>query len=196
MNTIKYMIFAAFVACLPGAAIAALPAVTAVFAGGCFWTMQSDFDKIPGVIKTTAGYTGGNIPNPTYEQVAAGDTGHYESVQVVYDPAKTSYQKLLDAYWHNTDPSNGQGQFCDIGSQYRPVIFYLDHAQKQMAEESRQALIKSGRFPNVATEVLPASAFYPAEAYHQEYYRTHPTQFNLYEYGCGRDRELRRLWGN
>jgi peptide-methionine (S)-S-oxide reductase len=148
------------------------------------------------VLKTTAGFAGGTVPNPTYEQVELGDTGHYESVQVIYDPAKTNYQELLEVYWHNTDPSDAQGQFCDMGSQYRPVIFYSNNSQKQLADASKQALLKSGRFPHIATAILPATNFYPAEAYHQEFYRTHATQYGLYKFGCGRDRELRRLWGN
>jgi peptide-methionine (S)-S-oxide reductase len=194
MNIIKYMIFLACLVTMPALTYSTQSNV-AVFAGGCFWTMQSDFDNVPGVLKTTAGYTGGNIPNPSYEQVENGDTGHYESVQVVFDPAKTSYQQLLDVYWHNTDPDNGDGQFCDTGSQYRPVIFYINEKQKEMAESSKQALIKSGRFPQVMTQILPASAFYPAEAYHQEFYRTHSVQYQLYKTGCGRDRELQKIWG-
>ncbi len=194
MSIFKHMIFSLILFILPAMAIAA--SATAIFAGGCFWTMQYDFDKVPGVIKTTVGYTGGNVPNPSYEQVGNGDTGHYESVQIVYDPAVISYDTLLNVYWHNTDPGNGEGQFCDIGSQYRPVIFYSNDQQKQIAEASKQALIKSGRFADVETAILPASAFYPAEDYHQKFYLKSPTRFKLYEFGCGRDRELKKLWGD
>lgn len=170
------------------------PQDTAVFAGGCFWTMQYDFDKVPGVIKTTAGYTGGHVANPGYEQVENGDTGHYEAVQVVYNPEKVSYQELLDYYWHNIDPQNASGQFCDTGPQYRPVIFYENNMQKSLAEKSRADLINSKRFATVATQILPASTFYPAESYHQEFYRTHATQYDLYKYGCGRAAALREIW--
>lgn len=166
----------------------------AIFAGGCFWTMQYDFDKVPGVIKTTAGYTGGTVPSPSYEQVENGTTGHYESVQVMYNPAQVSYQQLLDTYWHNTDPTNGDGQFCDSGSQYRPVIFYSDDKQKELATESKQQLINSKRFANIATQILPASVFYPAEEYHQEFYRKNPLRYNLYRTGCGRDHALQAIW--
>jgi peptide-methionine (S)-S-oxide reductase len=179
---------------LPAFSVVPAQTDTAVFAGGCFWTMQSDFDKVPGVIKTTAGYTGGNVANPSYEQVETGKTGHYESVQVVYDPAKVSYSQLLNVYWHNIDPTNAEGQFCDIGSQYRSAIFYNNENQNQLATDSKQQLIHSGRIPQVVTQILPATSFYPAEGYHQAFYRKHPVQYSIYKYGCGRDHTLKKLW--
>ncbi|VVC76619.1 Peptide methionine sulfoxide reductase MsrA [Aquicella siphonis] len=168
---------------------------TAVFAGGCFWTMQFDFDQVPGVVNTTVGYSGGTTPHPTYEQVESGDSGHYESIEVVYNPAKVTYQQLLEIYWHNIDPTNANGQFCDSGNQYRPVIFYSSPEQKKLASESKQQLIKSGRFTKVVTQILPMKAFYPAEAYHQKFYRNHASRYDLYRKGCGRDYQLQKLWG-
>jgi len=167
----------------------------AIFAGGCFWSMQADFDKVPGVVKTIVGYSGGTVAKPTYEQVSSGKTGHYEVVQVTYDPAKTSYEKLLDVYWHNIDPTNAKGQFCDIGSEYRPVIFYHDEDQQKLAIKSKQALIQSGRFKQVATQILPEKTFYPAEDYHQKYTVKNPGQYYLYRYSCGQDERLKELWG-
>lgn len=192
-----------FISLMLGLLIPSLPAFssipsqtdTALFAGGCFWTMQSDFDKVPGVIKTIAGYAGGNVANPSYEQVETGNTGHYESVQVIYDPTEVSYSTLLNVYWHNIDPTNAEGQFCDTGNQYRPVIFYNNDNQKQLANDSKQQLIYSGRFQHIATQVLPATSFYPAEEYHQEFYRKHSVQYGLYKYDCGRDPKLKELWG-
>lgn len=168
----------------------------ATFAGGCFWCMQSDFDKVPGVIKTTAGYTGGTLVNPTYEQVSDGGTGHYESIQVEYDPTKINYPQLLTVFWHDIDPTDANGQFCDKGDQYRAVIFYQNSQQQQQALASKQALIKSGRFPQVVTQILPAQVFYPAEEYHQEYYKKNPARYHFYRYTCGRDARLEKLWGN
>lgn len=168
---------------------------TAVFAGGCFWTMQFDFDQVPGVVNTTAGYSGGTTSHPTYEQVESGGTGHYEAVKVVYDPAKVNYQQLLDIYWHNTDPTDASGQFCDKGSQYRPAIFYTSPEQKKFASESKQQLVKSKRFSTVVTQILPMKAFYPAEAYHQQFYNHYAARYNLYRKGCGRDYQLKKLWG-
>jgi peptide-methionine (S)-S-oxide reductase len=167
----------------------------AVFAGGCFWSMEHVFDELPGVASVTAGYTGGTAKKPSYEQVEMGITGHVESVQVVYDPAKVSYDALLDAYWHNTDPTSGAGQFCDTGSQYRPIIFVADEAQREAAERSKKALEQSGRFKRVLTQIQPASTFWPAEEYHQHYYKTHAAAYRIYRVGCGRDARLRQLWG-
>jgi peptide-methionine (S)-S-oxide reductase len=167
----------------------------AVFAGGCFWSMEHVFDELPGVASVTAGYTGGTAKKPSYEQVEMGITGHVESVQVVYDPAKVSYDALLDAYWHNTDPTSGAGQFCDTGSQYRPIIFAADQAQREAAERSKKALEQSGRFKRVLTQIQPASTFWPAEEYHQHYYKTHAAAYRIYRVGCGRDARLRQLWG-
>ena len=168
----------------------------ATFAGGCFWCTQSDFDKVNGVISTTAGYTGGSKSNPTYEEVSSGDTGHIESVQIVYDPNKVSYEQLLDFYFHNIDPTRDDGQFCDSGQQYRPVIFYHNNEQKQLAEAYKQRLIDSKQFPQVLVQILPAKTFYPAEDYHQEYYRKNPVRYKYYRYNCGRDKRLKQLWGS
>jgi len=170
---------------------------TAIFAGGCFWCMQEAFDKVPGVVATTAGYTGGHLPNPTYKQVSAGGTGHAESIRIEFDPDKTSYQKLLDAFWHNIDPTVKDQQFCDHGHQYRSAIFYEDAEQKRLAEASKKKLEASGRFKGpIYTEIVPAGKFYPAEAYHQEYYRKNPVRYNYYHWACGRAARLKELWGN
>jgi len=168
---------------------------TATFAGGCFWSMEHVFDELPGVVSVTAGYAGGTAKKPSYEQVEMGITGHAESVQVVYDPAKIPYETLLNAYWHNTDPTNGAGQFCDTGSQYRPIIFVADDAQKAAADRSKQAIEQSGRFKRVLTKIESATEFWPAEAYHQHYYKTHAAAYQMYRVGCGRDARLRQLWG-
>jgi peptide-methionine (S)-S-oxide reductase len=168
----------------------------ATFAGGCFWCMEHPFDELPGVVSTTSGYTGGQKKNPTYEEVSAGGTGHAESVQVVYDPAKVSYQKLLDVYWRNIDPLAQNHQFCDYGRQYRSAIFYHDETQHRLAEASKRALEKQERFRGkIATEIVPASAFWPAEEYHQDYYRKNPLRYRFYRTGCGRDARLAELWG-
>jgi peptide-methionine (S)-S-oxide reductase len=167
----------------------------ATFAGGCFWCVQHDFDQVDGVVSTTAGYTGGTKVNPTYEEVSSGTTGHVESVQVVYDPGKVRYEDLLDFYFHNIDPTRDDGQFCDGGKQYRPVIFYHDAEQKQLAQKYKQNLIDSRKFPDVKVEILPAQTFYPAEEYHQEYYHKNPVRYKYYRYNCGRDKRLKLLWG-
>jgi peptide-methionine (S)-S-oxide reductase len=168
----------------------------ATFAGGCFWCMEPPFDKVEGVTATTSGYTGGHTVNPTYEQVSSGFTGHAESIQIAYDPAKVSYEKLLDVYWHNIDPLARNRQFCDAGEQYRSAIFYHDEEQKRLAEASKQALEKSGRFKQpIATQIVPAGPFYPAEEYHQDYYKKNPIRYKFYRYNCGRDQRLEELWG-
>ena len=180
----------------PGAPPPAEQRAMATFAGGCFWCVEADFDKVEGVISTTSGYTGGHVPNPTYEQVSAGGTGHAESVQVVYDPSKTTYAKLLDIFWHNVDPFQQNGQFCDHGGQYRSAIFYLDESQRQAAEESKRKLEEQPRFRGkIATEIVPASTFYPAEEYHQRYYKKNPLRYSIYRLGCGRDARLKQVWG-
>jgi peptide-methionine (S)-S-oxide reductase len=169
----------------------------ATFAGGCFWCMQPPFDKLDGVISTTAGYTGGHTKNPTYEEVSAGGTGHAESVQIVYDPAKISYEKLLEVFWHNIDPTVRDRQFCDTGNQYRTAIFYHNEMQRKLAEESKMNLEKTKPFKGpIVTEITKATTFYPAEEYHQEYYRKNPIRYKFYRYTCGRDNRLRELWGN
>jgi peptide-methionine (S)-S-oxide reductase len=168
---------------------------TATFAGGCFWSMEHVFDELPGVMSVTAGYSGGSAKNPTYEAVGMGVTGHAESVQVSYDPVRIAYERLLDAYWHNIDPTDGSGQFCDHGTQYRPIIFYADATQQQLAQQSKTAIEESHRFKRVLPQVLAASTFWPAEAYHQHFYKTHAVQYRLYRAGCGRDARLAQLWG-
>ena len=168
----------------------------ATFAGGCFWCMEPPFDALPGVTSVTSGYTGGHKKDPTYEEVSAGGTGHAESIQVVYDPEKISYAKLLEVFWRNIDPTTKDRQFCDLGNQYRSAIFYHDPTQKQLAEESKRALEKEERFQGkIVTEIVPASEFYPAEEYHQKYYFKNPIRYKFYRYNCGRDQRLRELWG-
>lgn len=168
----------------------------AIFAGGCFWCTESDFDKVPGVIDTTSGYIGGHVENPSYEQVSAGSSGHLEAVRVRFDPSKTSYAKLLEAYWPTIDPVTANAQFCDHGTQYRSAIFYSTAQEQQLAEASKAALDKSGRLPGqVVTEILPATTFYPAEDYHQNYYQRNPLRYHYYRNGCGRDQRLEQLWG-
>jgi peptide-methionine (S)-S-oxide reductase len=168
----------------------------ATFAGGCFWCMQPPFEKLEGVVSTTVGYTGGHTTNPTYEEVSAGGTGHAESVEITYDPSKISYTKLLDVFWHNVDPTTRDAQFCDHGSQYRTAIFFHDETQRRLAEESKRALEGSGRLKQpIVTEITPASAFYPAEDYHQRYHEKNPIRYKFYRYQCGRDQRLRELWG-
>ena len=169
---------------------------TATFAGGCFWCMEPPFDKLKGVRSTTSGYIGGRLKNPTYEAVSRGGTGHAEAVQVVFEPDKISYAQLLEVFWRNIDPTTPDRQFCDRGTQYRSAIFYHDETQKQLAEQSKDALVKSGRFRTaVVTEIVPASEFYRAEEYHQDYYVKNPVQYQEYRFRCGRDQRLRELWG-
>jgi peptide-methionine (S)-S-oxide reductase len=169
---------------------------TATFAGGCFWCMQPPFENLPGVVSTTVGYTGGKTKDPTYEEVSAGGTGHAESVQVVYDPQKISYEKLLEIFWHNIDPLTADAQFCDHGRQYRTAIFTHDATQRRLAEESKQRLEASGRFEQpIVTEIVAASEFYPAEDYHQKYHEKNPARYKLYRWNCGRDQRLKALWG-
>ena len=166
----------------------------ATFAGGCFWCVEADFDKVDGVISTTSGYTGGRTANPTYEQASHGGTGHAESVEIVYDPAKVSYKKLLDVFWHNIDPLAKDRQFCDHGDQYRSAIFYHDEEQRALAEASKAEVEKRFEQP-VATQIVPAGPFYKAEEYHQDYYKKNPIRYKFYRYNCGRDARLEELWG-
>ena len=169
----------------------------ATFAGGCFWCTEADFDKIPGVISTTSGYIGGTVINPTYEQVSAGKTGHVEAVQVRFDPAKTNFAKLLAAYWPTIDPLTPNRQFCDSGTQYHSVIFYHNADQRQQAEASMAALVSSGHFTQpIVTELLPATEFYPAEVYHQDFHIKNPIRYKYYRYRCGRDARLKQVWGS
>jgi peptide-methionine (S)-S-oxide reductase len=172
------------------------PTAKATFAGGCFWCMEPPFDKLDGVISTTSGYTGGTKVNPTYQEVSAGSTGHAEAVQVEYDPKKVTYEKLLDVFWHNVDPTQKDGQFCDHGSQYRTGIFVHDAEQKRLADASKAALVKSKPFKgDIVTEITAATTFYPAEEYHQDYYIKNPLRYKLYRTGCGRDARLKEVWG-
>jgi peptide-methionine (S)-S-oxide reductase len=169
---------------------------TAVFAGGCFWCEETAFEGVPGVLAVTSGYTGGHVANPTYEQVSAGGTGHAESVEVAYDPQKISYEKLLDIFWHNVDPLQRDAQFCDHGTQYRSAIFYQDPAHQKAAEASKAKLEEEARFKGkIVTEIVPASTFYRAEEYHQDFYRKNPVRYSSYRAGCGRDARLKALWG-
>ncbi len=165
-----------------------------ILAGGCFWCMEPPYDKTDGVISTISGYSGGKTANPTYEQVSAGSTGHIEVVKVEYDPAKVSYEKLLDIFWRNIDPFDADGQFCDKGSQYRSAIFFGNEKEKELAEASKKQIAeKLGQA--VVTDILPASEFYPAEDYHQDYYEKNPLKYKFYRYGCGRDARLETVWG-
>ena len=169
---------------------------TATFAGGCFWCMESDFEKVSGVVEAVSGYTGGQKQNPTYEEVSAGGTGHAEAVQVTYDPAKITYKELLDVFWRHVDPTDAGGQFVDRGSQYRTAIFYHDEEQKRIAEDSREQMEKSSRISApIVTEIVPLTEFYPAEDYHQDYYRHNPLRYRFYRLGSGRDQFLKSTWG-
>lgn len=169
---------------------------TALFAGGCFWCVEADFDKIPGVVKTVSGYSGGRTANPTYEQVSAGGTGHTEVVQVVYDPEKVSYKELVDKFWRTIDPTTPDRQFCDKGDQYRSAIFYSNPQQRQLVEQSKTALERDKPFKQpIVTELMPATTFYPAEDYHQDYYKKNPLRYKYYRLSCGRDQRLEELWG-
>ena len=168
----------------------------AIFAGGCFWCMEEAYEMVNGVISVISGYTGGKLANPTYEQVSAGRTGHTESVEVIYDPNKVTYQHLLEVFWHNIDPTVLNAQFCDHGNQYRSAIFYHDDMQKQLIDESKQAIENSKSFPQpIVTEIVPASIFYPAEEYHQNFYKKNPVRYKFYKWNCGRSQRLEQLWG-
>ncbi len=182
---------------LPAAVPAQAATEKATFAGGCFWCMEPPYDAIPGVISTTSGYIGGRTANPTYEQVSSGSTGHAEAIQVVYDPAKVSYEKLLEVFWVNIDPTVRDRQFCDSGTQYRTGIFYHSEAQRKAAEASKAALEKTKPFKApIVTPIEMAGTFYPAEDYHQDYYLKNPVRYKFYRNGCGRDARLRELWGD
>ncbi|OGS92025.1 MAG: peptide-methionine (S)-S-oxide reductase [Gallionellales bacterium GWA2_60_18] len=169
---------------------------TAIFAGGCFWCIEADFEKLSGVIAVESGYIGGKSPDPTYEQVSRGGTGHTEAVRVQYDPQRVGYDKLLDYFWRHIDPTVKDRQFCDAGSQYRSGIYYQDAEEEKQARASKAALEKSGRFARIHTEIEAAGVFYPAEEYHQDYYKKNPVRYNYYRYGCGRDARVKSLWGD
>ena len=194
-------VVAVLVAAATGAALAqsadpsASPRALATFAGGCFWCVEADFDKVPGVISTTSGYTGGKVDNPNYNQVSAGATGHTEAVEIAFDPSKVGYQKLLDVFWRNHDPLAKDRQFCDRGDQYRPAIFYHDEEQRKLAEASKKAVQEKFAPRVVQTEIVKAGAFFKAEDYRQDYYEKNPVRYKVYRYNCGRDQRLEELWG-
>jgi peptide-methionine (S)-S-oxide reductase len=169
---------------------------TALFAGGCFWCVEADFEKLPGVIGAESGYTAGKKLNPTYEQVSAGGTGHTEAVRVTYDPARVSYAQLVDYFWKHIDPTVKDRQFCDSGNQYRSGIYWQNEAERKIAESSRDALLSSGKFKEIHTEIIAATTFYPAEEYHQDYYKKNPIRYAYYRNGCGRDARVQQLWGS
>ena len=170
---------------------------TATFAGGCFWCMEPPFDKLDGVISTTSGYTDGKTKDPTYEQVSAGGTGHTEAVEIKYDPSRVTYAELLEVFWRNVDPTVKDRQFCDAGTQYRTGIFYHDEEQRELAEKSKKAVVKNLKSKDpIVTPITMATRFYAAEDYHQDYYKKNPIRYKFYRSGCGRDRRLKKLWGD
>ena len=169
----------------------------ATFAGGCFWCTESDFEKVDGVLEVVSGYTGGHDDSPTYEKVSAGQTGHIEAVQVRYDPSRITYKQLLDVFWRHVDPTDPGGQFVDRGSQYRSAIFYANEKERQLAEETKERLASSGKFNKpIATDIIPLGIFYPAEDYHQDYYKKKPIRYHWYRSGSGRDRFLEETWAD
>jgi len=182
----------------PAPAVPAAPVLSrATLAGGCFWCMEPPFEALSGVVSVTSGYTGGREPDPTYEVVSSGKTGHAEAVQILYDPARVSYEKLLEVFWHNIDPTAEGRQFCDVGSQYRSAIFFHDETQRRLAVAGKQALESSERFKGqrIATQIAAFARFYPAEEYHQDYYKKNPLRYKYYRNGCGRDARLLEIWG-
>lgn len=200
----RFIVTLRAVASLPGLALAlaaAAPAFAqttakATFAGGCFWCVEADFDKVPGVLSTTSGYIGGTVANPSYEQVSSKATGHAEAVEIVFDPAKVSYAALIDHFWRTIDPTTRDRQFCDVGSPYRTAIFTHDAQQAAVVKQSLEALEKGKPFKEpIVTAVLPATTFYPAESYHQDYYKKNPVRYAYYRASCGRDARLEQLWG-
>ena len=195
MSTLRSLAAALLVIYLGIGAAPAPQLATATFAGGCFWCMQPPFEKLHGVVSVKAGYTGGSTKNPSYEEVSGGGTGHRESVEIVYDPRLISYGQLLDVFWHNIDPTDDSGQFCDHGSRYRSAIFFHDAQQKALAEQSK-AVVEKQLHKHVVTDLIPASAFYSAEEYHQDYYRKNPVRYRFYRFNCGRDQRLTEVWGH
>jgi peptide-methionine (S)-S-oxide reductase len=196
MTRILFLLSLIFAAASPSVAAAPSSRAEAVFAGGCFWCTESDFDHMPGVISTISGYVGGTTANPTYEQVSAGGTGHFEAVRVVYDPSKISYPRLVARFLRTVDATDGGGQFCDRGSQYRSAIFVANAEQRRIAEALKAKAETSLKVPGpIATLVLPAAKFYPAEGYHQDYYKKNPVRYRFYRLNCGRDARLKKVWG-
>ena len=171
------------------------PMAYALFAGGCFWCIEADFEKLAGVLAVESGYTAGQTPQPTYEQVTSGHTGHTEAVRVLYDPGQVSYAQLVDYFWRHIDPTVKDQQFCDVGPQYRSGIYWQNEAERAIAEASRDALISSGRFSTIHTELAPSSMFYLAEDYHQDYYKKNEMRYSYYRLSCGRDARVKKLWG-
>ena len=194
MKILRTLLVLSIVITLANGAFAQPKLAKATFAGGCFWCMEQPFEKLSGVVSVTSGYSGGEKKNPTYEEVSSGVTGHAESVQVLYDPSKITYSKLIEVYWHNVDPFVKNRQFCDTGNQYRTVIFYQDDAQKKIALDSKANIEKMGK-GEVYTQIVPFKEFYPAEEYHQDYYKKNPMQYSMYRTGCRRDARLEELWG-
>jgi len=193
--TVGLCLFAGVALSSGGDTVATAPA-KAYFAGGCFWCMEEAFEKVEGVVSVVSGYMGGTVSDPTYEQVSAGRTGHAEAVEVSYDPAKVSYQKLLEAFWRNIDPVMPNAQFCDHGNQYRAVVFYGTEEEQRLSEESKSALERSKRFSApIVTQLVKASTFYQAEEYHQDYYKKNPIRYKYYKFSCGRAQRLEALWG-
>ena len=181
----------------PKGGSSAVPHAEAIFAGGCFWCMEPPYDKVEGVIATISGYTDGHKENPTYKEVSSGTTGHTEAVKITYDPTKVSYEKLVEIFWRNIDPTTPNRQFCDGGTQYRSGIYYLDEAQQKVAEQSIRDIEASGVLKQaIVTEIKPATRFYPAEDYHQDYYLKNPVRYKFYRYNCGRDQRLSEIWGS
>ena len=195
MRKSSLAVAAAFIGALGMTSAQGADTAVAIFAGGCFWSIESDFDHAPGVVSTTSGYIGGHVANPTYDQVSAGGTGHAEAVQVEYDPSQVSYEKLLQVFWRNIDPVAVDRQFCDVGDQYRSAIFTTGGRQRELAEASKRKWQASGRFEQpIATEIVAATTFYPAEGYHQDYYEKNPIRYKYYRFSCGRDGRLEELW--
>jgi peptide-methionine (S)-S-oxide reductase len=195
VSMLKSFIAACLVVAATTGASAQGKTAKAIFAGGCFWCVEADFDKVPGVISTTSGYINGKTKNPTYKEVSAGGSGHAEVVEIVYDPDKVTYAKLLDVFWRNIDPLVKDRQFCDTGDMYRSGIFYLDDEQRKLAEESKQKVTAKFAPRMVYTEVTKADTFYKAEDYHQDYYKKNEARYNFYRWNCGRDQRLEQLWG-
>ena len=178
----------------PASARSAAKTAVATFAGGCFWCVESDFDKVPGVLQTISGYTGGHVANPTYHQVSAGGTGHAESVEVIYDPRRVSYQQLLTYFWHHVDPTVKDRQFCDVGNQYRTAIFVHNDEQRKLAEASKKMVEAELKVP-IYTQIVNAGPFYKAEDYHQDFYKKNPLKYEFYRWNCGRDQRVKQIWG-
>ena len=190
-----FLVFTLVALAVGSAALLGAPSpAKATFAGGCFWCMESDFEKVPGVISVTSGYTGGKVKNPSYEQVSSGGTGHVEAIEIAFDPAKITYEKLVAIFWANIDPLDETGQFCDHGEQYHTVIFVHDDAQKRVAEDSKKSVEQKLK-AKVATLIVAAGPFYPAEEHHQKYSEKNPFRYGLYRKGCGRDQKLEQIWG-